>query len=119
MKIAVSAQKPGLDSEVDPRFGRARWIVIYDMESGEVESLDNTENLNAIQGAGIKVAELVVEKECQVVLTGHLGPKAFGVLKASGVRGFNNASGTVRQAIEDFKRGDLEEAEQADVSSHW
>ena len=63
--------KPELDNEVDP-FWPARWIVIYDTENGKVESIDNSENLNAVQGAGIKTAELVVEKDCQVVLTGHL-----------------------------------------------
>lgn len=119
MKIAVSAQKPELDNEVDPRFGRARWIVIYDTENGKVESIDNSENLNAVQGAGIKTAELVVEKDCQVVLTGHLGPKAFKVLKAAGVRGYNKARGTVRQAIEAFKRSELKEAKEADVNSYW
>jgi predicted Fe-Mo cluster-binding NifX family protein len=111
MKIAVSALEPGLDSMVDPRFGRARWIVIYDTENERVESIDNRDNLNAVQGAGIKVAELVVEKGCQVVLTGHLGPKAFNVLKASNVKGYNNASSTVRKAIEAFKRGELDKAE--------
>src|SRR5690554_6330075 len=119
MKIAISAQKPGLDGEVDPRFGRARWIVTYDLGSGTVESIDNTENLNATQGAGIKVAELVVERGCEAVLTGHLGPKAFDVLHAAGVSGFNNAFGTVRQAVEAYQKGDLPRVDHADVSGHW
>ena len=119
MKIAVSARKPGLEAEVDPRFGRARWIVTYDTESKAVESFDNTENYNAAQGAGIKAAELVVEKGCKVVLTGHLGPKAFDVLKRASVKGYNNASGTVKEAIKAYEQGLLPEAEKADVKGHW
>jgi predicted Fe-Mo cluster-binding NifX family protein len=40
-----------------------------------------------------------------VVLTGHIGRKASGLLKAAGVRVFLGASGRVREAIEGFKGG--------------
>lgn len=119
MKIAISAQGPGLDAQVDPRFGRARWLVIYDTESKQVESLDNSTNYNAAQGAGIKAAELVAAKDCAAVLTGHLGPKAFAVLKKAEIKGYNEAGGKVKDAIADYQQGKLQEIFEADVQGHW
>jgi len=44
------------------------------------------------------------------VVTGHVGRKATGVLKNEGVKVYIGAKGTVREVIELFKEGKLEEA---------
>ena len=59
MKIAVTSQGTSLDSQVDPRFGRAAYILIVDTETFEFEVLDNKENANALKGAGIQAASMV------------------------------------------------------------
>ena len=41
MKVAVTAKSTDLDSPVDPRFGRAAYILIIDTESFAFEVLDN------------------------------------------------------------------------------
>ncbi|MDH3882088.1 MAG: dinitrogenase iron-molybdenum cofactor biosynthesis protein, partial [Desulfobacteraceae bacterium] len=41
MKIAVTSQGTNLDSQVDPRFGRAAYILIVDTETFDFEVLDN------------------------------------------------------------------------------
>ena len=56
MKIAITAKGIRLDSEVDPRFGRAPYILIVDTETLAFEAVDNSENVNAFKGAGIKAA---------------------------------------------------------------
>ena len=38
------------DSQIDPRFGRAAYILIIDTLSSGIEVLDNSENLNAFKG---------------------------------------------------------------------
>lgn len=100
MKIAVTSTGQHLDTSVDPHFGRARWLIIYDTENGTYEAIDNIKNLNALQGAGIQTATLVVQKEAQLVLTGNCGPKAAQVLQKAGVRVITGISGTVKEAIE-------------------
>ncbi len=110
MKITVSSLGPGLDAEVDQHFGRAKWLVIYDPETGEIENIDNSVNNQAVQGAGIKTAELIVEKKCGTVIAGNLGPKALRALQQAGVKGYINASGTVKEAISAFQAGKLPEA---------
>ena len=56
MKIAVSSEGPGLDSMVDPRFGRAAGFVLVDTDSMAAEYLDNGASQILAQGAGIETA---------------------------------------------------------------
>jgi len=119
MKIATTAQGKDLDSAVDPRFGRAKYFIVSDIETGEFSAIDNQVNLNAAQGAGIQAGRKVVELGVQAVITGHVGPKAFATLQAGGVDVYNGASGTVVDAIEQFKNGKLQLAQAADVEGHW
>lgn len=119
MKLAVTSQGTGLDSPVDPRFGRARYFVVVDADSGEFSAHDNAQNLNAAQGAGIQSGQTVARLGVQAVLTGHVGPKAFTTLTAAGIAIYTGVSGTVREAVEQFKQGKLANATQADVQGHW
>jgi predicted Fe-Mo cluster-binding NifX family protein len=119
MKIAVTAQGTRLDSPVDPRFGRTKHFVVYDTESQEMTSYDNSVNLNATQGAGIQAGRVVVELGVEALLTGHVGPKAFATLNSAGVQIFAGVAGTVQDAIEQFEAGRLVAAEAANVEGHW
>ena len=47
MKIAVTSTGVDLDSQVDPRFGRAAYILVVDSETFDFQVLDNKENVNA------------------------------------------------------------------------
>lgn len=119
MKIAVTSRGPELESEVDLRFGRARYFIVLETETGEFHAVDNEQNLNAVQGAGIQAAQQVAAQGVEAVLTGHCGPKAFMTLSAGGVKIYNGAEGTVADAVEQFKAGKLTEAEGADVQGRW
>lgn len=119
MKIAVTSKGETLESSVDPRFGRAAKFILFDTETGRFESVDNDQNLNVPQGAGIQAAEMVSRLGAQYLITGHCGPKAFRTLQAVGIRIFTGAQGTVAEAIEQFKAGRLTPAESEDVEGHW
>jgi len=119
MKVAVTSKGKGLDSEVDPRFGRAAYILIVDMEDDTLEVLDNSENVNAFKGAGIQAAAAVGDKGAHVLLTGYCGPKAFTTLQAAGVKVANDINGTVQDALDAFQRGKVSFADNANIESHW
>jgi predicted Fe-Mo cluster-binding NifX family protein len=119
MRTAVTAQGRDLTAPVDPRFGRARFFVIVDAETGEFSAVDNTQNLNAAQGAGIQAGRNVVELGVKAVITGHVGPKAFTTLQAGAVSVYTGAVGTVADAIEQFKAGKLKQSTRADIEGHW
>jgi len=110
MKIAISSRGMDRSSAVDPRFGRARWLLVYDDGNGEIEVLDNQPSVSMAQGAGIQTAKRIIDRGAEVVLTGRCGPKAFDTLAAGRVRLFVGATGTVGEAIAAFERGDLETA---------
>jgi len=119
MKVAVTAQGRELNSPVDPRFGRARFFIVADTDTGAFSVADNAQNLNAAQGAGIQAGRNVVELGVEAVITGHVGPKAFATLQAGGVNIYTGATGSVADAIEQFKAGTLKESSRADVEGHW
>lgn len=119
-KIAVTCEEPSLDSQVDPRFGRAAGFLVVDPESMEFEYIDNGSSQVMAQGAGIQAAENIANSGVKVLLTGFVGPKAFQGLEAAGIKiGQNFESGTVRQAIEKFKAGDVDFATSSNKQGHW
>ncbi len=119
MRVAVTAKEASVESQVDQRFGRARYLIVIDTETGDTEIHDNEVNLNAAQGAGIQTAQNVARLAVEAVLTGHAGPNAFRALSAAGVRVYTGVKGTVEQAVEEFKAGKLTPTDAADVEGHW
>jgi len=117
MRIAVSAAAPGLDAEVEPRFGRCPQFVIVDPQSMEFEALENT-NAMAAGGAGISTAQMIADKGVEVVLTGNCGPNAYQTLSAAGVQVVTGVSGSIRDAVEAYKAGKLQPNAQPSVGSH-
>ena len=119
MKVAVTSQGPDMASEVDPRFGRARFFIVVDTDTGEFATHDNTQNLNAVQGAGIQAAQNVASLGVGAVITGNVGPKAFTTLRAGNVETYIGASGSVSDAVEQLKAGRLECVSKPNVEGHW
>ena len=118
MKIAVSATAPGLDAEVDPRFGRCQYFIIVDPQTMEFEALDNS-NAMAAGGAGISTAQMIAGKGVGVVLTGNCGPNAYQTLSAAGIQVITGVSGGTKDAIEAFKAGKFQSIAQPSVGSHY
>jgi len=119
MKIAVTAQDKELSSEIDLRFGRARFLLVVDTETDDFEVHDNELNLNAVQGAGIQTGQNIANLGVGAVITGNVGPNAFKTLNAAGVKIFLTEKQTVQNAMDSFKAGKLKEVNQANVEGHW
>ncbi|MBF0315907.1 MAG: NifB/NifX family molybdenum-iron cluster-binding protein [Oligoflexia bacterium] len=119
MKMAISAQGTELDSMIDPRFGRAKYFILFDLETNTHKSVENIQNLNATQGAGIQSASLIAKEEVEAVITGHCGPKAFVVLNKAKIKVFIKDGITVKEAISLFKKNKIVEIKEANVEGHW
>lgn len=119
MKVAISAKGNELSSQVDPRFGRAVYFIVYDTEDSSFEAVSNGDNAVAAQGAGVQAAQSVVNRGVDWVISGNMGPKAFTALKAAGVKIASWSDGTVAEAIELIKQGELKEIAEANVEGHW
>jgi len=119
MKVAVTSQGQELSSEIDLRFGRAKWLIVVDTETEKSEAHDNTVNLNAAQGAGIQTGQNIANLDIDAVISGNVGPNAFRTLSAAKIKIFLTEEQTVQQAIDSFKAGKLKEVDQANVEGHW
>jgi predicted Fe-Mo cluster-binding NifX family protein len=121
MKIAVTAQNPGWTELLDTRFGRAACFVIVDGETKEWQAVENRQNRQATQGAGIQAARTIIDQGAEVLISGNVGPKAFRVLQAASVRMFRTdpaVQKTVSDAVAAWERGELEEIKAATVEGH-
>ena len=119
MKIVITAQGKQLSSEIDLRFGRAKWLIVIDTEMYDSQAHDNVVNLNAVQGAGIQTGQNIANLGVEAVITGNVGPNAFKTLNAAEVKIFLSEEQTVQEAIDSFKTGKLKEVDQANVEGHW
>ena len=119
MKVAISAKGNDLNSKVDPRFGRAAYIIVVDTETMEFKAVGNSANVNSFKGAGIQAATMVYDRGAEVLMTGYCGPKAFQTLQAAGVKVISDVTGTVAEALERLKSGAVEYLETANAEAHW
>lgn len=116
MRIAVTSTGEGLDSKVDPRFGRAAFFLIGDTETMEFAAAEN-ENAAGC-AAGVGSARRIIDEGAEAVLTGNCGPNAQRALSAAGVKLYAGVTGTVAEAIELLKSGKLTTAEKPKVQAH-
>lgn len=109
MKLVFTAKGTEWDSPMDPRFGRTQFFFVYDEESGEILTHDNTAIENEAHGAGPKTAQKLAEFGAQVLVTGNgPGGNAAAVLKAAGTEVYVGAGEmTIREAYDAFKKDDL------------
>jgi predicted Fe-Mo cluster-binding NifX family protein len=118
MKIAVTSTGKTLDSQVDPRFGRAVCFIVIDTETMDFSIIEN-ENVAAAGGAGVSSAKAVIDAGAEAILTGNCGPNAEHTLSAAGIKLYIGATGTVAEAVELFKSGKLTEAAGPNVQAHF
>jgi predicted Fe-Mo cluster-binding NifX family protein len=119
MKICITSTGPGLEAEMDPRFGRCQYFIFADPQSLELEVIENP-NLAASGGAGIQSAQLVANRGVEAVITGQVGPNAYTTLQAGKVRIITGVSGKVRDLLEKYKKGELTSSAQGPtVQAHF
>lgn len=118
MKICISATGENLETQLDPRFGRCLYLIIVDSETMQFEVIPNTA-AGSTGGAGIQAAQTIANKGVKLVITGNVGPNAFGALSAAGIEIITGASGTIKEVIEKFKNGQLEKTNSFTVNGHF
>ena len=118
MKIAISAEGADINNEVDPRFGRCRYFIVVDMDTGKFEAFDNSSAASG-GGAGISAAQMISGKGIEAILTGNCGPNAYQVLSSAGIKVITGVSGKIKDAIEKYKQGDYSESQKPNVTDHF
>lgn len=104
-KIAVASTGPTLDDAVAARFGRCPYFLIITTGNMEFEALPNP--FTSGGGAGYQSAQLMLDRNVSVVLTGNCGPNPCRIFNAAGVQVITGVSGPVRQAVKQYISGTL------------
>jgi len=109
MKIAFTSTGNSWDSKIDPRFGRAEFIFIYDEDSKKNEVVDNSGVSEHAHGAGPMTAQIVTERKVDIIITGNgPGGNAARVIESAGIKVFTGAADlTVKEAYDAYKKGGL------------
>jgi len=100
-RICITAQGSSIEDEIDPRFGRAAFYLIYDPKTKSIESLENP-NKDLMQGVGPRSVQFLSENNVEVLLTGQIGPNAQRVLQASSIKTITGVSGKIKDLLKKY-----------------
>lgn len=103
----------GLESTVSSHFGQALFFIVIDDKTNEIKTVQNTAKGGHQGAAGPTPGQLIMEQDVDVVLCGGLGVRAVRMFEQAGIHVFNQASGTVTDALTAYKNGKLPEATDA------
>ncbi len=117
MKVVITSTGENLDANVDQRFGRCKYFLIVDADSMKFEVLPN-EDAMGYGGVGVQAAQTIAKTGAEIVVTGSVGPNAFQTLSAAGIKVFTGASGSIKESVEKYKKGELKETGAPSVGSH-
>lgn len=106
MKIAITSSGNTFDSFVDSRFGRCPYFIIVDTDTMQFKVINNS-GAGRGGGAGVNAAQLIVDEGVEVLISGNIGPNAEQALKASNIKILTGLSGTIKEVVEKFKRGEI------------
>jgi predicted Fe-Mo cluster-binding NifX family protein len=118
VKIAITSQGDNLEASVDPRFGRCAYFIIIDPETEEFEAVLNS-SADAMGGAGPQAAQTIADEGAEEVITGNVGPNAFQTLRAANIKIYQVASGTVKETLAKYKKGELKGLSNSSVPGHF
>ena len=101
MRIAVSSTGKTINDSVSDVFGRCPYFIIAEIEDKKIKKTEAIENENREQmsGAGVSAAQLMAEKDVEIVIAKNVGPRALDVLKQFNIT-IHSAQGTVKQALD-------------------
>lgn len=119
MKVILPIDGDNIESPINNSFGRCKQFIFVETTTNEFSIIENLQNAQAAQGAGIQSAQAVIKSGVDAVISLHLGPKAYRVLFESGIKIYYGVKSTIKENIKKLVNGELEEMHDANVESHW
>ena len=115
MKVCIPTNsEKGLDDTVGEHFGRVPTYTIVDLEKNDVKVIPNTSNH---MGGERNPPEILAEHGVNVMICQGLGRRAIAMFTDFGIDVYIGASGTVKDAIDAYKNGQLRKASEGDACS--
>jgi len=118
MKVCLTVSEKSLDAQLDLRFGRCRYFMFVDVDTMGFETVDNP-GTDAMQGAGVHAAQTVINKGAEAIITGNVGPNAYQALTTAGINVIIGVTGSVKEVVEQYRKGELQAASGSTVPAHF
>ncbi|MCF6462356.1 NifB/NifX family molybdenum-iron cluster-binding protein [Clostridium sp. Cult1] len=112
MKIALSASGKDLHSNLDLRFGRSSYFIIYDLGTDQFKAMEN-KGESAGGGAGIAAAQQLIDERVEAIISNNIGPNAFDLLISSDIKMYKGKNIPCKLLVEMFKEKKLEEIKES------
>jgi predicted Fe-Mo cluster-binding NifX family protein len=109
MNIAFTAKGTTMDAQMDARFGRTEYFLVYNETTKDIVVYDNRAIEGQAHGAGPKTAQRLAELGADVLITGNgPGGNADAVLRTTGITMYIGAGEmSVQEAYDAYKSGTL------------
>jgi len=108
MKVCVpTSGAGGIDDQVSHHFGHAPTFTVVDTDTGQTQVIEN----GVHQEGTCAPTQRIKNSGSAVVVCSGLGANAMTSLRALGIEVFAGANGSVRTAVEQFRRGELKPAD--------
>lgn len=107
MKTMLTTDQPYLEGKISNRFARASYFLIYDLENGQFQVIENS--FIGTHGAGPKVVQIAIDNDVSAIISAIPGETAMDALKESKIKVYDGRGFSAKDAIEKFKNGALKE----------
>ena len=106
MKIAIPTTEA---NTVDAHFGHCEFFTVFTIEN---QAIVSSEIVQSPQGCGCKsnIAETLHDMGVEVMLAGNMGGGAVNVLQSNGITVYRGAEGDVKELVEQFVIGNVEDS---------
>lgn len=104
MKVALPIDED--NSMLCEVLGRTPYFLFYDMETGEKEVIQNPA-AQAQSGAGIKVAQFLIDTKANVLITKRCGKNSAEVLQEAEIAIYKSEGTSVDENLTAFKNNQL------------
>ena len=106
MLIAMPVDGNIVSSGVCISFGRTPFFLIYNSLDESYTFVENTA-ASAQGGAGIKAAQILVDKKIDVLITPRCGQNAADVINGGNIKIYKSISNSINDNLTEFKNGRL------------
>ena len=119
MKIAISTiDNKGLESNLSPHFGRCPFYIMVETKGEEILSAKGIENPYYSSHEPGMVPEFINKQGVDVMISGGMGRSAINFFKEFEIGVATGASGTVKETLQAYFEGKLQEAAPCNHEDH-
>jgi len=116
-RIIIPSDMAGLNGQVYSRFASAPYFILYDFNTNQPTVITNPYALQ-VRGAGIPLAQMLIEQKIDAVIVGGIGPQVFDIFYLAKVKIYGPVTGSVRTAITNYQLGKLPELKEANLAGY-